>query len=91
MLIFVGSQNIAIELIWPVYPESGYVLVPCFHTSPDVIYSICWTTVFKLLCSERGLLCYYSLCVCCCLFMCFSDHVFLFNANLLRIISFTLN
>lgn len=53
MFIFVGSQNI--QLIWPVCPEFEYVLMPCFHTFPDIIFSLCWTAVFKLVYSEKVL------------------------------------
>lgn len=41
--------------IWSVYPEYGYGLLPCFHTFPDIINSICQATVFKFVYPEKVL------------------------------------
>lgn len=48
--------------IWPVYPESGYGLLPCFDAFPDIIHCLRQTIVFRLICPEKVLLCQHLAC-----------------------------
>ena len=66
--------------------ECSYVLLPCFHASPDIIYSMCQAVALPLVCLEKILgkgcpvniyhVLYWLL------FTVFSDHVNVFlNSN----------
>lgn len=55
VFVVVGCHDIPKEFNL-VYPESGYGLLPCFYSFPDIIYNRCQATVFKLVCPAKVVL-----------------------------------